>query len=373
MYQFFNRWLASVVCLGLSASSLLGANSLTNCKHEQFECDFKSKQGQIRKYFIFNFPSTEPGGQTLLTGIREVDHKQNQVFISGFYNAPDGVTVIPFVYKGSLAGEGTWNILNYPSSPGTTVNLTNLYGPNNGPKSTIQVVGNYTTVETGSKKIGCLYEGPLNGSGKWTSLIPTSKKPVLDTIAHSTMGGLVVGNYNTQEKISQAFIYEIKTGKYYRIIKPKAKDITAYGIWHNGGHSYTICGGYSNLNATTGVGSAYLVDWDNKTKKFSNWRSYDYGNDPVNAIVTHFDGITSNGCGGYNLTGDWTALDHPIEQGFYCEIKRKHAKWFLVSYPGRTITSGNSIYKKAVIGSYANLEDFSVNGYISIPRDQYSE
>jgi len=53
-----------------------------------------------------------------------------------------------------------------------------------------------------------------------------------------------------------------------------------YGIWYNGGTSYTICGGYS-LNAVNNfanqnlaIGQAYMVDYDSATGVFSNWASF---------------------------------------------------------------------------------------------------
>lgn len=318
-----------------------------------------------RSYRTFNYPALVSGGQTLLTGIRGVRGSQDEVYISGFYNFPDGNAVVPFVYKGPLSGEGSWHVFNFPSSFGRTVYLTNLYGPNNGHNTDIQVVGNYKTLETGSTSFGCLYQGDLDGCGKWTTLVPTSSNPVLNTIAHSTMGGLVVGNYSTKQKVSRAFIYDIKTERYHEIIKPGAKDVTAYGIWHDGGSCYTICGGYSDLNAKSGVGSAYIVNWNNRTRQFSDWRNYSYQNGKVKAVVTHFDGITSDGQGGYHLTGDWIGPSNGERAGFYCEIKDGNVKWSPVSYPGKTLTSGNSIYKKVVIGSYLSIDDDAVNGYIS--------
>ena len=337
---------------------------------------------QKRQYQTFNYPKAKPGGKTLLTGIRgKIIGNPCQVYISGFYDYPDGSKVDAFVYRGNLEGGGSWNVLNYPSAPGRSVTATNLYGPNNGLNDEIQVVGNYTMAEAGKSAIGCLYEGPLNGSGKWTTLIPSSDNgdPVINTIAHSTMGGLVVGNYDTQLDQGKAFIYDIEKNIYHYITKENAKSITAYGIWHNGGDSYTICGGYSNLDIQSGLDSGYLVHWNNRTKHFSDWTSYNYDNDPLKAIVTHFDGITSDGCGGYNLTGDWLGVDRSSpELAFFANVKSKHssqcikskfgkATWSSISYPGNgiIITSGNSVYKNVVIGVYKHLKDSTVNGYIS--------
>ncbi len=332
----------------------------------------KVKKPKLRNYATFNYPSGTTGGKTFLTGIRGVKH-DSDVYITGFYEFPAGGTTIPFLYKGDLDGKGKWHVLNYPSSAGVTVTATNLYGPSDDSKSKVQVVGNYKTVQAGSAALGCLYEGHLDGSGQWTTLLPPAIEPVLNTIAHSTMGDLVVGNYNVQKKVSKAFIYDIKNKTYHKIVKSNAKDITAYGIWHHGHNSYTICGGYSDLNGAAGVKLAYLVDWNNKTQQFSNWRSYSYNNDPSIAIVTHFDGITADKQGNYHLTGDWIDVNHPIDQpsqAFFCTIKKKdNAKWSLISYPGETTTSGNSVYKKVVIGSYnLNQDPAVVNGYISTPQ-----
>lgn len=334
----------------------------------------------MRKYHTFNYPLQTNGGKTLLTGIRGVNNS-NKVYISGFYKYPDNSNVDAFVFKGKLNSQDLkdqdlWYVLSYPSSINKTVTTTNLYGPNNGENGKIQVVGNYTTKETGNSTIGCLYEGYLSGKGQWTTLIPkfsSESEPTLNTIAHSTNGNLVVGNYDTELIQAKAFIYDILKKKYYDIIKPNAKSITAYGIWYNGDNTYTICGGYSDLDTESGIDSGYLVDWNNVTLEFSNWKSYSYNNQPKNAIVTHFDGITDDGCGGYNLTGDWIGIEENSSKlGFFANVKRnkygkfKRATWSEVSFPGKTtLTSGNSVFQNVVIGVYTVPQKDSINGYIS--------
>ena len=335
----------------------------------------KCNKSHKRKYYNFNYPDHAEGGKTLLTGIRGIKCKPKKVYISGFYEPSPNQQdqeVKSFVYKGCLCGSGKWYLLNYPSSPGVSVNVTNLYGPNNGyKKNTIQIVGNYTTQEN-TNLLGCLYEGSLDGSGKWTTLVPTtlSSDPVINTIAHSNMGGLVVGNYDTILIQGKAFIYDIKKKVYYDIVKDGAISITAYGIWHNGCNSYTICGGYKydNLESESG----YLVDWDNKTKKFANWRSYYFDNNPVESKITHFDGVTGNGKSKYNLTGDWSGISN--FGGFFATVKRKKcrkftkAKWSSIKYPGSKITSGNSVYRETVIGVYKEQDSEDINGYISVTK-----
>lgn len=371
----------------------------------------------MRKYKTLNFPNALPESKTLLTGIRGVDgDSKDKVYISGFYEPPTtidseevkdgdevtGITkvaskVTSFIYKGCLHGRGKWYELNFPDST-----VTNLYGPNNGKNSKeIQVVGNYTTTKTGSTLLGCLYEGPLKGTGNWTTIVPKSLSPtqkIINTICHSTNGGLVVGNYDTILVQGKAFIYDIKLKKYYEIAKNGSKSITAYGIWYNSENSkptYTICGGYSNLNLQSGVSSAYLVDWNNDSKEFSNWRSYSFNNSPVTSLITHFDGITTDGNNGYNLTGDSIGADEssiaffvnvpactldslniPISSDGKKSRKSKMSKvtkitadatWSEISYPvSKGKTSGNSVYQSTVIGVYSTSKGEQVNGYISL-------
>lgn len=327
----------------------------------------EEKYGIGRTYRTFNFPGATTGSKTLLTGIRGSSKNSQKVYICGFYKCPEETCVVPFVYKGYPSGKGTWSVLNYPSGPGRSVLVTNLYGPSNAGNHNIRVVGNYVTEEMGGTTAGCLYEGPLDGTGKWRTIVPDFSEPATNTIVHSTMGDLAVGIYQMQSPEDKAFIYDIKQNKYFNIAKPNAKIITAYGVWHNGDHSYTICGGYSDLDAATGVGSAYLVDWDNKRQKLSNWRTYNFDNNPLTALVTHFDGITSDGYEGYNLTGDWIGVSEGPELGFFCNVNKKgQATWSSLAFPDEEITSGNSVHKSTVVGVYTSSDE-TVNGYISSP------
>ncbi len=323
-----------------------------------------------RKYKTFNYPHSITGDKTLLTGIRGVDDSK-KVYISGFYVPTDPANTTSFVYKGCSCGKGHFHNLNYPPV-NDVATITNLYGPNNGQcENSINVVGNYT-IEGVTGAFGCLYQGDLNGCGTWTTITPSSlcTSPVANTICHSTMGNLVVGNFDTDVVQGNAFIYNFKTKQYYNISNPDAVSITAYGIWYNGCHSYTICGGYTTANLAN-VG--YVVDFNNEFHTFSNWQIYHFNNDSVAAKITHFDGITK-GCkdNKYNLTGDWLGISDVDELGFFATIKRNCdgtfnniAKWSSVTYPNATVTSGNSVYNNIVIGVYANLGDNSVNGYVS--------
>lgn len=328
-----------------------------------------------RTYLTLNFPGATPGSKTSLTGIRG---NKNVLYISGFYGSSnDSDPIITFVYKGDIKqrlNPSRWHILNYPSEPGRTVKTTNLYGPDILKHDNIRVVGNYITTES-SALFGCLYEGKLDGSGVWTTITPSPDTS--NTIVHSTNGELAVGNYSipiSDGTLAHAFIYDVITKTFTEIIKPDATSITAYGIWHNGCDNYTICGGFSNVDpndpTVTRIDSGYLVDYNRTTHVFSNWRAYNYkGNDQV-AVITHFDGITSDGTGGYNLCGDaLTISGSPL--AFAANVKRKcngkfsRASWEEIKFPGSQGTSGNSVYLDSVIGVYTNPNDTTVNGYIS--------
>ena len=312
-----------------------------------------------RKYRTFNYPNQQSGGAMSLTGIRAVKGSDREIYITGWYRPPGDGLEQPFIYKGRISGKGIFHPLSYPSSSGVTVTHTNWYGPNNGKSDNIQVVGSYATEETGSASLGALYIGPIDGSGMFRTLKPTSDIQVSNTIAHSTMGGLVVGNYDTDTVIGNAFIYDIKEDIYYNITREGAKSLTSYGIWHNKGHSYTICGGYSNATPETGPDSGYLVDWNSQEKTFSNWRIYSYNNDSK-TLVTHFDGITGDCEGGYNITGTGAA---PTELAFFANIsKKKDPTWEQIQFEDY-VTTGNSVCAGVVIGIYITQD--GINGYIS--------
>lgn len=320
-------------------------------------------------YQTFNYSGAQPGSKTFLTGIRGVHHS-NQVYISGVYILPNSTLPSGLIYKGGLcsrrsravAPEGTWHVLNYPSALGRTVTGTSLYGPNNGTtRNTIQAVGNYTTQETGQIPLGCLYQGPLDGSGTWITLIPSSSEPVINTIVHSTMGNLAVGNYDTMLITGKAFIYDIDTQEFSDLTYEDAVSMTVYGIWHNSGRSYTICGGYTSLSDRRTYG--YVADWNRKTKTLTNFKTYAYDNEPERIRFTHFDGITG-ACSGYHLTGD---QGNVADSGAFFTVVKKNdgqAKWKSLAYPGAQTTSGNSVYKNIVIGIYTD-ESGNVNGYLA--------
>lgn len=332
-----------------------------------------------------NYPNSPTGAETTVTGIRGVTGSTN-VYVSGIY----AINAVKqgFIYQGPLSGNGTWGLFNYPSSSGVTVTNTACYGPNNGVNaSMIQVVGNYTTSERGTDALGFLYQGPIDGSGgpsDWVTLNPQTLEsiPVVNTIAHSTMGGLVVGNYDNVQLIGKAFIYNISSGHYYSIIYPRSISTTAYGIWYNGGTNYTIVGGYSDADAK-GLSNGYIVDYDAATNTFSNWASYNYKNQPVDSVVSHFEGITTDGSGGYNLVadvGDISSVGDGLQATFVHVTRvgagsafNSYASWVDLVYPDSVLMSANTVFGNSVLGVYTVTPgSIALNSFIAtVPTAWY--
>ena len=141
-------------------------------------------------------------------------------FVTGVRGLSSGEVVL----SGTAVGEGVQNALIYtgsisPTNPsgvhiltpafaGQTVTGAAFYGPDTfafNPSlgaGNIRAVGSYTYADSGERNHGLLYQGPPSGGGTWTQIdVPrrvVGGKVVENTLAHSTMGDLVVGNYDLQ-------------------------------------------------------------------------------------------------------------------------------------------------------------------------------
>src|SRR5207249_6813724 len=278
------------------------------------------------------------------------------------------------LYEGSLSGSGDWTVLDYPSSSNITVTGTVLYGPDALPPGNVRIVGSYTICEdegTNVRNHGLLYEGPTDGSGTWQTidyggpLLPGEQ--VLNTIVHSTMGGLAVGNFDTNLLTGRAFVYDIAANSWKELIKPSVS-ITAYGIWYKGGTSYTIAGGYSDANPN-GIDHGYLANWDSATQMASDWTKYDFADGHSQVEVSHFDGITTDNQGGFYLTGEWAGGEQL--GGFFAHVRRMphrafgDAHWRDIEYPSSVVTTGNTVFENNVFGIYFVNLDSPFSGYIA--------
>ena len=207
---------------------------------------------------------------------------------------------------------------------------------------------------------GVLYQGPANGvGGTWTQInVPDSVAggTVTNTIPHSTMGTLVVGNYSVegqQAGTASAFIYDIRTDT-YQVFDSSWGGVTnltsAYGIWQNGGPnstSYTIVGGAVYEGANT----AYMVHYDSATQTFSNKTFFPLGTGL--AGDTHFEGINA-APGGYTLSA--TILSGGTANAAYAYVPVGSngsfgaARWVPVHYPGSSFCSGDTVYQNVEMG-----------------------
>ncbi|MDD3266485.1 MAG: kelch repeat-containing protein [Burkholderiales bacterium] len=315
-----------------------------------------------------SFPQIDSSA-TFITGIRQIIGSSN-VYISAI--SPSTTASKGLVYAGQLNGNnGQWYQFTPPIPSGQILQSTNLYGPNSNSDGTITVVGSYNTLESGALSFGLLYKGAIsdgNNPNNWKTLMPPGAN---STILHSNMGGLAAGNYNVVgNPAGKSFIYDIAAETYTNIHRPgeQEKSMTIYGIWWNGGTSYTIAGGYSLLNES-GLDIAYVADYDSGTHAVSNWTDYYYNNLSGTNVVSHFEGITSDGNGGYNLAADVFSLGQIAYgvQPTFVHITRKVDKtfnpvaiWTDIIYPGAVLTSANTVYQNNLLGVYSFA--FSLTG-----------
>jgi hypothetical protein len=281
------------------------------------------------------------------------------------------------LFEGTIAGGGTSYAVNYPGAFNTSI-----YGPNNLGDGNLQLVGVYKNPDFATADVevnGMLFQGTvddLNDPSAYTTIdYPGAKF----NYVHSTMNGLVVGNYDSAIEHGNlnlplgpghAYIYSIADDNFVKdIVYPGSLSNTAYGIWYNGESSYTICGGYSssivnNLDdQNQPIGQAYLVDYNSLTGELSNWTSFSYPNGTN--FVTHFEGISSVEKGIYTLNADSVQADsdNPV-QGSFATVRRNvdrsfgTAEWVDLNYTGvdptTNVTSSNSVYGNQVVGIVIN-------------------
>ncbi|MBL4704968.1 MAG: hypothetical protein JKY54_10630 [Flavobacteriales bacterium] len=308
-------------------------------------------------YTNFNCPLE---GTTLIEGIRGVNGS-NKVYVSGALVISSELTC-GLLYEGPLdfnGLEGKWHQLTFTAEGVENVVNTSCYGPNGLENGDVQLVGAYQA-NGSSNNMGFFYEGPADGSGTWTTISPNQGETEM-VFVHSVMGGYAVGNYDTKPTNGFAFLYNIKTQEFTDIAVKNADTTTLYGIWHNEGPSYTLAGGCS----LQGISQAFIVDWDSETGRTSNWKIYQYLNEKTKSLITHFEGITSDGNGGYNLASDWVAIDaqngtHIAQDGAFVNIQRNQdgtfseAEWVELGFPvqGVTATSANTAFENNILGIY---------------------
>ncbi|HEY8903887.1 MAG TPA: right-handed parallel beta-helix repeat-containing protein [Chthoniobacterales bacterium] len=290
------------------------------------------------------------------------------------------------VYTGPIAGGGNSYNVKFPGS-----RTTSVYGPDNLQNGSVRLVGSYVGPTTkGVVNHGFVWEGSLSdlpNGGLYRRIdYPGAKYQFV----HSTMGGLAVGNAATPAGHSPrlgpgvAYIYDLSSGTFVATIQhPHSRSNTAYGIWHNGGTSYTICGGYSplpvnnirNQDRPLADGRAFLVDYDSATGQFSHWSTFRYRNGKAGrSFVTHFEGISSVEPGVYTMSADSVKRgSNSPAQGSWVTVRRNTdgsfgtAQWVDLNFTGTEgVTSSNSVYGWSVVGVVAGTSPLAFQGVVQI-------
>lgn len=296
-----------------------------------------------------------------------------QYFITGTTTNPnDSSQTAGLLYQGPLSGQGgTGYVMVMPDPLGLTTDGTTSYSADNLGDGQLRIVGTYS-VTGAPNEVGFMFNGTVADVGTAANYepIPRPHPSASWNIPHSTSGGLVVGNYDssTENGVPMggglAYVYDAVNRTYLvpSMVYPGSASNTAYGIWHNGGTSYTIAGGFANspinnlLNPRVPLSQALLVDFDSATGQFSNWKSFTYVSPTSGASgITHFEGISGVEPGAYTLAG--VALVDGVAVAGFVTVRRNadgsfgDMQWTDLAPPvvGGTAFA-DSVYGNAVVG-----------------------
>lgn len=291
-------------------------------------------------YQTLNFGSNG----TFLTGIRGDN-------IVGNYTIPGSTETGGLYYNMSTQTwspmpEATANGANFPGAIGSSP-----YGPSFGnPDGILRVVGSYQTEASAPYDLSYLYDGAAAPGQQITTLVyPDSG--TLYTIAHSTFGNQVVGNYDTRLATGNAFIYNINTGTYTTNNIPGAASTTAYGIYGD-----KIAGGYGEVMVDGVLHAEHGYIYDQTT---GTYVTYDH----PGAVATHFEGITGAGRSDeYNLVANWVTADGVVHPAVMHVDALGIVTWYELDIPGAVVSS-NSAYGDNVVGIY--VDENGINGYLA--------
>jgi hypothetical protein len=334
---------------------------------------------------------------TAVTGVRGSGGRG--VVLTGTYFS--GGTSAAFLWRGPLsrAGGAAVSVLR-PAFRGVTGATfygpdTHLFNPRAIPRGDVRAVGSYVSSDapSGVRNQGMIYLGPVSGrSGRWTSIaVPAHgrqvtghvsacppRRPkciVMDTIPHSTMGHLVVGNYDLKPTVrggvvsGNGFIYNISTRRYtlLRLHGSLSTKSSFYGIWQDGGPGsprYTLAGGSSAHGGQRG----FLINYNERSGRFGRPFFFTYFNRPV---PTHFEGITAVP-GGFNLVsmqvGHGPALAHVrvLRRGGFGRARWRRVPTGSSALCPCKIVTGNTVWRNRVMGLYVNSASPADRTYLAI-------
>jgi parallel beta-helix repeat protein len=267
------------------------------------------------------------------------------------------------LYIGPISGAGgTSYSVNYPGAYSTSV-----YGPDvvsgSGSSEVLRLVGSYRATQGGNVQ-GFVFQGTTGDLSNPADYQTIDYRQATYVYVHSTMGDLAVGNAgDIPVQTDHAFLYSISQGRILTdIVYPGSQttSTSAYGIWYNGGTSYTIAGGYSRLDsAGKTLAEGYLVDYDSATGQFTNWTSF-AGPDGLvgSSVATHFEGLSGPEPGVYTLAATEVepGSNTPLEAAWGAVARNPDgtfgtASWVNLNYSGATgLQTNDAVAGNQVVG-----------------------
>lgn len=305
-------------------------------------------------------------------GIRPYDN-QNYLFCGTGSN-----TGIIYIGNSQSTTQNPSISMSYPNSA-----TTSLYGPNVITSTSYNFVGTYTIASSANNILPFIYTGDIDSNSiadanNYLTIDINSLFAAPISFAHSVMNKLCVlntGDINDGSGgIAVAYIYDIDDTSFTQITNPALsiyQTITAYGIYYNGGTSYTIVGGLSadskpiidiyHNNLPVAYGRAFIIDYDSTTKVFSNFTILDISSD--NDIFTHTQGISYDSVNDiYLLSMDIVKISTSIATGFFVKVVRNSGVDNGFSIVNNGITNigtgftANSVANNVVVGIVKPLD-----------------
>jgi CHRD domain len=362
----------------------------------------------FRPLLCANISGTGPissilGTGDITTGVRGTSAPN--VVLTGSAATGNGTQTSPFLYRGPLTSAAAGAAVSVLAPPFRGVSSATFYGPDTHrfnpaaiPRGQVRAVGSYqsSSAPAGVVNQGMIYLGPVSGpGGSWTSIdvpadgthtaghvraCPRSRAHcfVMDTIAHSTMGDLVVGNYDLNPSApggvisGNAFIYNMSRQQWtlLRLGGSLSNKTSLYGIWQDGGDRsprYTLAGG----SAASGARRAFLMNYNERTGRFGKPKYFSYGNVPTR--FTHFEGITAVP-GGFNLVAMSSAQASSLA---FVPVSARtgsfgRARWHpadVAASPlcsgGCAVVTGNAVYENHVMGLYIPASSGAPHTYLA--------
>ena len=178
-------------------------------------CGNGSGSGTTTASIQYSLEPALPSGSTEITGVRGVTgssdvyltgiNQDNGTNYALLYQGPIQMTSASQCNR--IGPEKCIFITSTVCEPSSGLNF---YGPNNGTSpGSVVVVGNYNLPNDGFP-YGLLYRGDVAGNGTYTKIDPssllTNPSDLKYTIAHSNMNGVVVGNFAKADAFGHAFI-----------------------------------------------------------------------------------------------------------------------------------------------------------------------